>query len=328
VAGIAGAVLLGVTTAQCADSAAPLTHSSPQAFAPSSQGFVTYRLMGGDIYKLDARPAARPVDVSVALDRLAPRALDEWLSTSPDGRWFLTSTERFGCGGWACLARVSASLRSGGALKAPGGVLHADGFGAISSDGRLVVYPQGGGAHTRDLWVTRLRSGHWTSPKIITAASPYEHNTQPAISADGRQVLFDCGPGLAGDPGTAVCSVSDSGGAVTVVMAPDRGPGGTARNEVHHPDFAPGGDVIFEADWRGEQIWRLPHGSSHAVLVSRVHNDNSPCALPDGRIASLYLDRPGNRDGLHEIRVANERGGHGTEILTGRDVLDIGIGCG
>jgi hypothetical protein len=294
----------------------------------ASDGFVTYRLLGGDLYRLDARAGAQPVDVSEALARLSGGGADEWLNTTPNGAWLLTSTERFGCGGWACLARVSGSLASGAALHTPAGVIHADGFGAISSDGRTVVFGAGGGAHTRDLWVSRLGSGGWTTPTAITGSSRYRYNTQPAISADGRRVLFDCGPGPAEEPGTAFCEVPVDGGRASVVMAPTGGPGGSLRHEVHHPDFAPNGDLVFEADWRGEQVWRLPRGSRTPVLVSRVHNDNSPCVLPDGRIASLYLDRPGNARGLHEIRVADANGSHGREILTGRDVLDIGIGCG
>ena len=291
---------------------------------------MTYRLTGGDVYRLpvraDARPT-RPTDISAALDRLSRRALDEWLGVSPGGRWLLTSTERFGCGGYACLARISSSLRGGGALRAGGAYLHSDGFGAISSDGALVVYPQGGGVHTRDLWVTRKRGAGWTRPRDITAASASDHNTQPAISTDGRRVVFDCGAGLAGDPGTAVCSVGASGGRVSVLMSPLSGPGGRANNEVHHAAFSPGGGIVFEADWRGEQIWRLPGGSRHPFRVSRVHDDNSPCVLGDGQIVSLYLDRPGNRAGVHEIRVADSSGANGREILTGVDVADIGIGC-
>jgi hypothetical protein len=318
------------TIAACSVLAVPAaggTGSAPARAGASAGGFVTYRLTGGDVYRLEARRGARPADISTGLNRLSPRAPDEWLAVSRGGRWMLTSTERFGCNGYACLARVTASLRAGGALRAGGEYLHADGFGAISSDGALVVYPQGGGPHTRDLWVTTKRTGTWTAPRNITSASPFDHNTQPAVSADGRRVLFDCGAGLAGDPGTAICSVSTSGGPVSVVIAPSGGPGGGPRNEVHHPAFSPDGDVVFEADWRGEQIWRLSHGSRRPTLVSRVNNDNSPCVLADGRIVSLYLDRPGNRTGAHEIRVAGPHGNAGGEILTGVDVADIGIGC-
>jgi hypothetical protein len=141
-------------------------------------------------------------------------------------------------------------------------------------------------------------------------------------------VLFDCGAGLPGDAGTAICEVATTGGPVRIVVAPQDGPGASASNEVHHADFAPDGSIVFEADWRGEQIWRLPRNGHRPVRVSRLHDDNSPCVLPDGRIASLYLDRPGNRDGVHELRIAGATGSSGREILTGQDVADIGIGCG
>jgi hypothetical protein len=306
----------------------PRAHGAAGRAGSVTDEFVTYRLLDGDIYKLEALTGGQPLDVSAALNRLSHGGGDQWLNTSPNGRWLLTSTERFGCRGWACLARVDGSISAGGALRTAAGVIHADGFSAISSDGRTVVFPQGGGPHTRDLWMTHLAARRWSSPRVITGTSRDAYNTQPAISADGREVLFDCGPGLAGDPGTTICEVSTSGGAVTKAVAPSDGPGGSARNEVHHADFAPGGGIVFEADWRGEQIWRTTLGSRRPLLVSRVHDDNSPCVLPDGRIVSLYLDRPGNANGVHEVRVANADGSHGREILIDRDVLDVGIGCG
>jgi hypothetical protein len=323
---IAVAVPLVLAAIQCAGGASPRTPEPPGASA--SAGFITYRLTGGHVYELAARPAARPLDVSAALDHLSPRARDEWLNISPNGRWLVASTERFGCGRWACLARISGSLRSGGPIRLPGGPLHADALGAISSDGRLVVYPEGDGPHTRDLWATRLVANRWSAPVLLTGASSHPYNMQPAISADGRDVLFDCGPGVPEIAGTAICSVSSRGGPVRIVIAPEDGPGGTAHNLVHHPAFAPDGGTVFEADWRGEQIWRLRRGSRHPVLVSRVHDDNSPCVVPDGRIASIYFDRPGNRSGVGELRIADPTGRHGTEVLAGDDVADIGIGCG
>ena len=325
-AALATAGVLFVLSAGSCDGA--ITGMPTRSVHPSQEGFVTYRLAGGDVYELPVRPGATAVDVSAALDRLSPGARDEWLNTSPNGQWLLTSTQRFGCGGWACLARLDATLRTGGAIRASGSLLHADAFGAISSDGRTVVYPQGGGAHVRDLWVTRLISGRWTAPAVITSASTQRYNMQPTISGDGRRVLFDCGPGVPEIAGTAICSVSTAGGPVRLVVGPRDGPGGTAHYLVHHAAFGSDGAVVFEADWRGEQIWRLAPGSRRPLLVSRVHDDNSPCVLPDGRIASIYFDRAGNRSGIGELRIADPDGGHGTEILTGRDVADIGIGCG
>ncbi len=321
----AGAVLVALGAGHCAGTT---TGPPTRSVQPSREGFVTYRLVTGHVYELPVDPGAAALDVSAALDRTSPRGRDEWLNTSPNGRWLLTSTDRFGCGGWACLVRLDATLRTAVVIRASGSPLHADAFGAISSDGRTVVYPQGGGPHVRDLWVTRLIAGRWTAPALITSASPHRYNMQPAISGDGRRVLFDCGPGVPEIAGTAICSVSTRGGSVRLVIGPRDGPGGTAQNLVHHAAFGSDGAVVFEADWRGEQIWRLAPGSRRPRLVSRVHDDNSPCVLPDGRIASIYFDRPGNRSGIGELRIADPDGGHGAEILTGRDVADIGIGCG
>ena len=54
---------------------------------------------------------------------------------------------------------------------------------------------------------------------------------------------------------------------------------------------------------------------------------DGPVFLPDGRIASLWLGRPGN-SGLHEIKVMSADGGSYVMALSGREVADIGIGCG
>jgi hypothetical protein len=56
-------------------------------------------------------------------------------------------------------------------------------------------------------------------------------------------------------------------------------------------------------------------------------DDNSPCVLPDGRIASLYLDRPGG-PGYHELKVMNPDGTNPILVLLNIDIHDIALGCG
>ena len=85
---------------------------------------------------------------------------------------------------------------------------------------------------------------------------------------------------------------------------------------------------MFEADWSGERIWRLPVGDTEPVLVGDFGNDNSPCVLPDGRIVSLWLDRQGNVKSLHEIKVMSSDGDTFMILSIKEDVFDIGIGCG
>jgi hypothetical protein len=83
--------------------------------------------------------------------------------------------------------------------------------------------------------------------------------------------------------------------------------------------------VVFEADWEGEQIWRLLPGSAIPELISPdFNNDNSPCGLPDGRIVSLWLGHAG----VHEIKVMSPDGSSYFLLLPDTDVEDIGIGCG
>ena len=97
---------------------------------------------------------------------------------------------------------------------------------------------------------------------------------------------------------------------------------------LHHADYAPDGSIVFEGDWSGEQIWRLPENSSEPILVSPTFgNDNSPCVLSDGQIVSLWLDRP-DGSGFHEMKIMNADGLQEQMLLQDVDVLDYGTGCG
>ncbi|HEY1367351.1 MAG TPA: hypothetical protein VGF23_09570 [Gaiellaceae bacterium] len=294
------------------------------ARAAPSPGDVTYRAAGGDVYRLAASSGADPQDVSQALDALSPHAADDWLNESPDGRSLLLSTERFGCGGWSCLALVRGDLAGGAAVKlGDGQVVHAQGFSAIGSGGRLIVYPAAGASHKLDLQAIRLGAdGAWGPPVDLTASSAYAYNSQPALSADGTRVVFDCGSRPYGAAGTAICETDTSGEGTVRKIVVARSP----RNALHHPDFAPDGAIVFEAATPVEQIWRLPLHAHVPVRVSRVTNDNSPCVLPDGRVVSLYLGRPGG-GGRHELRVTRPNG-IATTLPTDRDIADLGIGCG
>ena len=333
----------------------PLTVPTPTptgtpAGSPSAGGHITYELEDGRVYRIAARAGAAPDDVSLALDDLGSGLEDSYLNISPDGQWLILSTDRFdpACVGWTCLALVAADLSMGEAIRSGGQPLRAEGFSAIGSLGTppggtpargttsrnggplLIVYPAGDGpAHGLDLWASVRGQEGWDVPVLLTGDSPYAYNDQPAISADGRMVLFDCSDVPYGQEGTAICEVGTDGAGFRVVLSPDQGPGGALQNAVRHPDYGPDGSIVFEADWNGaERIWRLPFGSSQAVAVSpQLTNDNSPCVLPDGCIASLWLNRPGG-PGFHEIKITAPDGSNYIMALTGVDVADVGIGCG
>ena len=54
---------------------------------------------------------------------------------------------------------------------------------------------------------------------------------------------------------------------------------------------------------------------------------HSPDYAPDGSIVSLWLNRPGG-SGDHELKVMTSDGSSYFMLVTGVDVLDIGLGCG
>lgn len=298
------------------------------AAAGAGLGHVTYSLANGTVYRLLARSGARPENISAELGKLSRGGGDQDLNMSPDGKFLVLTTNRFGCAGWACLAVVAGNISAGAAIKIGSAAVHADGIAAIASGGSLVVFETSGGPHQEDLWATHKRHGAWQRAILLTKTSKARYNQMPAISADGRLIVFDCGSDPYAQTDTQVCTVPAVGGRVSVAVP---GPKQTAYQQ---PALAPDGSIVFERQTvtstgaSDERIWRLPPRSEHMVLVSRVTNDNSPCVLPDGRIVSLWLDRPGNAAGLHELKVMSENGSHAQMLLENVDVADIGTGCG
>ena len=111
----------------------------------------------------------------------------------------------------------------------------------------------------------------------------------------------------------------------------------------HHASYSPDGAIVFEGTWNGgaEQVWRAEPGKVPSLVNvdvdpedatrPRFSDDNSPCVLPDGRIVSLWLGRKedgkAKRNSGHELKIMNADGSGGEMLLTGVDVVDIGIGC-
>jgi hypothetical protein len=71
----------------------------------------------------------------------------------------------------------------------------------------------------------------------------------------------------------------------------------------------------------------LAPGSDSAVrIIPNQSNDNSPCALPGGFIASLWLGREGG-DGFHELKVTAPDGSEFAVVTPNVDIADIGMSC-
>ncbi len=306
----------------------------------AASGHVLFRLANERIYRIEARTSAVAEDLSHALDRLSTGG-DGWVNGSADGEWLLIETSRFGCGDERCLAIVDQTLCTGQPVVAGGVPVRPRGYGAIATGGSLIVYPANGGAHPSDLFVLRRASdGSWTKPASITRDSPELYNQQPALSADGTRVLFDCGADPGSGTGTSICEVGTDGSGFRKVVEPSMGPGGQSAN--HHAGYGLDGRVVFEGSWnaRAEQIWQaLPETGIPSLLNAekssddpwRFSDDNSPCVLPDGRVVSLWLGRAGNTgsgtNAGHEMKIMDADGTNAAMLLMGVDAVDLGIGC-
>jgi Tol biopolymer transport system component len=214
---------------------------------------------------------------------------------------------------------------------AGGAEVYVEGIPAITDDGETVVYASQGGPHAVDLFSTTRDGGGWGAPVLLTAGSGYAYNNMPALGADGRSVLFDCGvEPYPESGGNDACRVGLDGSGFERIIGPDALPDG--RNDYVQNPHEGVDAVYFEGSWpidgdSPETIWRLPVGASAPEPFSaRYANAVAPCPLPDGRVAMLWLG--GNDDGYHQIVVAEPDGSSEIQLTPGVDVADIGIGCG
>jgi len=299
------ALPLVVATAACG----AITPAAPDGAGPDAAGDSGHVVFGDGtiVYRIAARPGAMAEDVS-ALVGAGGGAPERRLNLSPAGRTYVFETGDLGCATGTCVA-VAPVGRS-----------------AVTDDGALVVFAAGGGPHDRDLFATRRQAGAWSAPALLTAASPHAWNDTPALAPDAARVRFDCGPTANAGAGGSLCEVGVDGDALAVVLSPADAPAIIVdAGPLHHAGYA-GDDVVFEADWDGERVWRW--GPAGFVQVGAGDNDNSPCALADGRIASLYLGRPGNTTGRHELKLMAADGRELAMLVIGQDIVDDGLGCG
>jgi hypothetical protein len=291
-------------------------------------GHVAYRLAGGPVFLIEATAGAQPLNVTQALDALSP-GTDGGVNLSPDGEWLSVVTTRFGCQSVACMVVIDVGLNQPDVLQTAGGQrVIGEAAAAVGSGGDVVVFSAAGSAHERDLFVTRRTGAFWSEPVDITGASTFSYNTAPAIAEDGGAVLFDCGPLPYGVNGTHVCEVGIDGSALRVVVDPTNSPNGESGNRAHSADYAPDGSIVFEAEWGSERIWRLAPGASVPTVIGAFGNDNTPCVLPDGRVASLWLNAESNPSGFHELKLMAADGADPVMLVQGVDVLDTTVGCG
>jgi len=292
-------------------------------------GFITY-MVGADVFRIESQAGATPVNVSAALEGFDPGE-DESPSVSRNGEWLTISTTRFDpeCDGFSCLAVVEGNLSAGESVIIGGEPLRPDGRTSISNDGLLIVYPSDGGPHDIDLFASRKSGSTWSAPVLLTEDSPHAFNELPVLSSDAERVLFDCGPVQYGQNGTGVCEVGADGTGFQRIVAPQDNPLGSGSTDAiaHHADYMPDGGILFEADWDSEQVWMIPGGAESPIRAIPEHsNDNSPCSLPGGFAASLWLGRP-EGSGVHELKVMAPDGSEFVVLTPDIDIADIGMSC-
>ena len=88
-------------------------------------------------------------------------------------------------------------------------------------------------------------------------------------------------------------------------------------------NVAASGEII--TDGQGFRVVLTPTDSP--VGLPDEADMHSPDYAPDGSIVSLWLNRPGG-SGDHELKVMTSDGSSYFMLVTGVDVLDIGLGCG
>ncbi len=295
--------------------------------AGAGAGWVTYTV-GDSVFRIEAVADATPFNVSDALQKKWG-GRDEFPAASRDGAWLTMATTRFSpCGDSACLARIRGDLSEGASVLIDGDPIPNEGRAAISNSGKLIVYALQDGPHQLDLWATREQNGAWSEAWLLTSESTSAYNDRPTLSPDAMKVLFDCGPKPYGGVGVGVCEVGvDGQGLRRLIDSTDNPVSDTTDNVAKHGDYAADGSIVFEGSWVGEEVWRLPAGATTPALISnKYNNDNSPCVLPSGSIASLWLNRP-QGTGIHELKIMTADGADYQMPVPNVDVTDIGLSC-
>ena len=293
-------------------------------------GHITFRRGDGHLYRMGTQIDSSPQDISAALDLLTPTGLDEWIVSSADGTQLLVSAQRWDpeCQAWACLAVVSGDLSRGGAVRAAGAVVHSQGPGAIAGS-RVIVVPMSSDEHAVDLWRLDRAGAEWSAPVKLTGASKYAYNYDPSLSPDESQVVFDCSDQPYAVVGTAICGVGLDGSGLHVVLGPSGvQPEFGGAKSVTHPAYAPDDSLVFSAEHGDTQIWRLAHSATTPELVGSVFkDDNAPCVLPNGSIASLWYSDTSAPGGGYVLKVMRAED-HTFALPPAGDVAPDSLGCG
>ena len=299
--------------------------TGPWCISQPTGGFVTY-MADERIWRIAAENHGARIDVSSQLDDMSP-GRDRSVAVSKNGEWMALVTERFGCTD-GCMVIARHDLSEIAPVEVDGEVASALGRPAVANDGQSIVFTSLDGPNELDLRLLRRDGDVWTDGGLLTGEGGAAYNDRPVLDPAGTHVLFDCGPTPYSQAGTELCEVAIEDRSVRVAAGLALKPGSpSATDLVTNGDYESDGSLVFEADWDGEHLYRLePEADAPVLIRDRFRNDNVPCVLPNGYVASLWLDRQYG-PGFHELKLMAPDGHEAAVLTPGLDIDGTGISC-
>ncbi len=251
---------------------------------------------------------------------------DRWLSVSSDLQYYLLETERPAVyNGWSGL--TWGTLDANGIPSEPvvvDGHPHPEGVSVISPGGRHIamILRDDGPNFRNDIRVVARIGGVWQrgTEVTISGSSAGNNNGSPHFSLDGAKVIWNSSQ----DGATGFDENSLDGTQFRHLL--DHTRLGASSQAIITPSYEPNGSIIFEGEIFGEECYRWDPDNptvDPVVIDPTYSNDNSCFALPDGRIASFWLQRPGNVLGGHEPRIMLSDGTHQVVLQQDIDFWDF-----
>ncbi|MCC7540653.1 MAG: hypothetical protein IT379_30840 [Deltaproteobacteria bacterium] len=211
-----------------------------------------------------------------------PQDVDPRLS--PDGRWLVVRTDRDPRCPFGCVVLFETAHLDEPEVVRIGTETLTSYFNAVTNDGAAIVFK--GGAGVLSISRRRADGDGWTEREEI---GPADHTEAQwiVVSDDGSRALYDCVT-----PGElqSICEVGLDGTGARIVVTEQDAPFGSSADDPYttRADYAPDGTIVFEANWMGNQLWRIDASGT----ITRVHDGflteyQAPCVLPDGRIVAF-----------------------------------------
>lgn len=287
--------------------------------------YVSYMLANGDAQIVEAKQEGNVTNISELLAK-SNSGEESWINLSPNGEWLLLDSTRLdpNCDGWGCLIYGKRDSSNFKTIKlADGSVIHPESFSAISNDAKFIVVhlSQDDGS---DLFISKQdNNATWSILKSISDSSPSTNNRNPAISADGKEILFECGKNI--------CLVnSDGTNLKTLIRLEDKPNTNNSWESISNADFDTQGNIVFQGTFIATWPWRYNRKTAEITLLNnKNNNDNSPCVLSNGDIATLWFDRAENNSGNAELKIMNSTGTSQFIAVTGeKGIVTSPLGCG